>query len=228
MYYFLQMFCKLLQFVHLSTIYLQFIHFSTTFFTILQNKIPVNSPNALDIEARVLLNKEVSKITYTTSNTSTDPIHVKCADGTEYSCDHLICTVSLGVLKKRHWSMFEPILPRHKIDSIDAMGFGTVDKIYVEFTKPFWERDWEGVSFLWATEQLKEIHDDPVNSEWMKDTIGFYTVAHQPNVLCGWLSGKAARTMERVSESDLKNGVERVLRLFLTDWEGAKVKNIIR
>lgn len=176
----------------------------------------------------MLLNKEAAKIAYDASNTSVDRIQVKCTDGTEYSCYHLICTVSLGVLKKHHWSLFEPMLPRNKIDSIDAMGFGTVDKIYVEFTKSFWERNWEGVSFLWATEQLKEIHGDSVNSEWMKDTLGFYTVAHQPNILCGWLSGKAARAMERVSENDLKNGVERILRMFLTDWKGAKVKNIIR
>lgn len=108
------------------------------------------------------------------------------------------------------------------------MGFGTVDKIYVEFTKPFWEKDWDGVSFLWKTEQLKLIHEDAVNSEWMKDTVGFYTVAHQPNILCGWLSGKAARAMERVSENNFKTGVEHILKMFLTDWKGVEVKNIIR
>lgn len=170
----------------------------------------------------------MSKIIYDASKTSADRISVKCSDGKEYVCDHLISTISLGVLKKRHWSLFEPVLPRLKIETIDAMGFGTVDKIYVEFTKPFWQPDWEGASFLWQTEQLKEIHENVVNGEWMKDTLGFYTVAHQPNILCGWLSGKAARAMEQVSESDFKAGVERVLRMFLTDWKGAKVKNIIR
>lgn len=182
----------------------------------------------LDIESRVLLNKEVSKIIYDQSKTSADRIRVKCADGSEYFCDHLICTVSLGVLKKRHWGLFEPVLPQPKIDSIESIGFGTVDKIYVEFTNPFWDADWEGVSFLWKTEQLKEIHEDPVNGEWMKDTIGFYTVSAQPNILCGWLSGKAARIMEQVSEEEFKAGVERILKMFITEWKDAEVKNIFR
>lgn len=182
----------------------------------------------LDIESRVLLNRKVSKIVYDSSKTQQNRIRVKCANGSEYFCHHLICTVSLGVLKKRHWGLFDPILPQSKIDSIESIGFGTVDKIYVEFTKPFWDANWEGISFLWKTEQLKEIHRDSVNGEWMKDTVGFYTVSEQPNILCGWMSGKAARIMEQVSEGDFRSSVERVLRMFITEWKGAEVKNIIR
>lgn len=172
----------------------------------------------------MLLNKEVTKITYGTS--SLISTKVECSDGSQYFCDHLICTVSLGVLKNHHWSLFEPILPRHKIDSIESIGFGTVDKIYVEFTKPFWDADSEGISFLWKPEQLKELHEDRVNGEWLRDTLGFYTVSHQPNILCGWISGNAARKMELVSEEDFKAGVEKVLRMFVKNFNGAQIKNI--
>lgn len=174
------------------------------------------------------MNKEVKKITYTTSNSSPTRTKVKCSDGSEYLCDHLICTISLGVLKKHHWSLFEPLLPRHKIDSIESIGFGTVDKIYVEFTKPFWNEEFEGISFLWKPEQLKELHEDSINGEWLKDTLGFYTISFQPNILCGWISGKAARKMELVSEDDFKVGVERILKMFVKNWNGAEIKNIIR
>lgn len=186
--------------------------------------MPEGNPNVIDIESRVLLNKEVKKITYGTSNLISTK--VECSDGSKYFCDHLICTVSLGVLRNHHWSLFEPILPRDKIDSIESIGFGTVDKIYVEFTKPFWDADSEGVSFLWKPEQLKELHEDRVNGEWLRDTLGFYTVSHQSNILCGWISGKAARKMELVSEQDLKAGVERVLRMFVKNFNGAQIKNI--
>lgn len=193
-----------------------------------QNKIPEENPDRIDVESKVHLKKEVQKISYDTSNTGPDRIKVECADGSEYTADHLICTVSLGVLKKHFLNLFEPMLPRYKIDSIEGMGFGTVDKIYVEFTKPFWNDDWEGVSFLWKPNQLREVREDPVNGDWMSSIIGFYPVSFQPNILCGWITGEAARKMEEVSNEDVKIGIQHVLKLFLTDWKGADIKNVIR
>lgn len=176
----------------------------------------------------MLLNKEVAKIAYDPSNTSADRIHVKCSDGTEYLYDHLICTVSLGVLKKLHLTLFEPMLPQIKIDSIQGMGFGTVDKVFVEFTKPFWKPDWEGVSFFWKPDELRDVREDPVNGDWLSSVIGFYTVSYQPNVLCAFIAGSGARKMEHITEANLKSGVERVLHLFLRDWKESEIKRVIR
>lgn len=126
-------------------------------------------------------------------------------------------------------SMFEPLLSRRKIENIESMGFGTIGKIYVEFTKAFWEKDWEGISFLWKPEQLRQIQEEnSTNSYWMKNIIGFYTVSHQPNILCGWISGNAARKMEEAKDEDFENGVKRVLRIFLNSQIDYEVKNIIR
>lgn len=199
---------------------------TTIFFAILQNKISAGSGKVIDIESRVILNKEVAKITYSTSDAKSKPTKIECSDGSAYYCEHLICTMSLGVLKNRHWNLFEPSLPVHKIDSIESMGFGTVDKIYVEFTKPFWKEDWEGISFLWQSEQLKQIHDDPVNAAWLKEILGFYTVSFQPNILCGWITGQAARKMELVNETDFKAGVQKVLRMFLKNHGEINIRNI--
>lgn len=184
--------------------------------------------NVIDVESKVLLNKEVIKITYDTTNSRPNRIKITCSDHSEYFCDHLICTVSLGVLKKRHLSWFEPLLPPHKIRSIQGMGFGTVDKIYIEFTKPFWNKDWDGMSFLWKQEQLKDVRTDPINGEWLEFILGIYTVSFQPNILCGWIAGNAASKMEQVSDRDFETGVRRALEIFLKDTEGAEVKRIIR
>lgn len=197
-------------------------------FTAFQNKIPEGSPDRIDVESKVHLNKEVKKISYDPSDLGKDRIKVECSDGSDYSCDHLICTVSLGVLKKHFKSLFEPTLPRYKVDSIKAMGFGTVDKIYVEFTKPFWDAEWEGVSFLWKSDQLRRIRAYPVNGKWMSSIFGFYTVSFQPNILVGWLTGDAARHMEEVSDEDVRTGVQHVLKLFLKDWKDAEIKNVLR
>lgn len=195
----------------------------------MQNKIPEENLNVIDIESKVVLNKEVNQITYDVKSSAANRIKIQCSDTTTYECDHLICTVPLGVLKKYHLNMFEPLLPRKKIDSIESVAFGTVNKIYVEFAQPFWDKNWEGVSFLWQSKQLQEIQDiDPENVDWMKNIIGFYTVSFQPNILCGWISGNAARKMEHANEIDFENSVKRVLNIFVEPFKNAKVNKIIR
>lgn len=125
--------------------------------------------------------------------------------------------------------MFEPLLSRRKVESIENMAFGTIDKIYVEFAKPFWDKDWEGISFLWKSEEMKQIQEEnATNSYWMKNIIGFYTVSFQPNILCGWIPGNAARKMEIVSDEDFEAGVKRVLKMFLKSEIYYEIKNIIR
>lgn len=125
--------------------------------------------------------------------------------------------------------MFEPFLNQRKVESIESMAFGTVGKIYVEFTKPFWDKHWEGISFLWKSEQLRKLQqEDSANSFWMKNIVGFYTVSFQPNILCGWIPGNAARKMELASDEDFKTGVERVLKIFFRSQNDYEIKNIIR
>lgn len=147
-----------------------------------------------------------------------------------YLADHLLCTVSLGVLKKFHLTLFEPCLPLPKINSIEGMGFGTVDKIFVEFTKTFWTDDWLGVSILWQPEQLKEMRSDPVNGDWLEHIMGFYPVSFQPNILLGWISGAVTEKMEQVSDDDFNAGIRTILKMVLIDFDNGewRVKHILR
>lgn len=62
----------------------------------------------------------------------------------------------------------------------------------------------------------------------MKNIIGFYTVSYQPNILCGWLSGNAARKMELASDDEFRSSVERVLNMFSKRQINHEVKTIIR
>jgi spermine oxidase len=50
--------------------------------------------------------------------------------------DHVILTVSLGVLKSLSGSLFTPPLPHRKLKTISALGFGVMDKILLRFK--FW------------------------------------------------------------------------------------------
>lgn len=172
----------------------------------------------------------VTKIAYNTQSKSSNRIKVTCSDGSIYLADHLICTVSLGVLKQFHLTMFEPCLPLPKIISIEGLGFSTVDKIFVEFTETFWTADWLGVSILWQPEQLREIREDPVNGDWLEHILGFYPISHQPNILLAWIAGAATQKMEQVSDGDFKAGVQRILKMVLTNHGNGKwhVKNVLR
>lgn len=112
-----------------------------------QKKLPSSSKaKPLDVENKILLNKEVSNIKWN----DIDKTIVSCVDGSTYSADHVIFTGSLGVLKDRHATIFTPELPERKIKAIESLGFGAIGKIYLEFKEPFWPKEerWFGYSFL--------------------------------------------------------------------------------
>lgn len=169
---------------------------------------------------------KVTKITYNQLD-PTSVVHVECADGSAYVADHVICTVSLGVLKERHLSLFEPHLPPKKVNSIDGLSIGTVDKIFIEFNEPFWSNGWEGFSLIWQTNELQLLREDP-EFNWMEDIFGFFTLNYQPNILCGWISGPNARRMEQMPEETIRIGVMKLLRMFLRNYTVPQPKNLIR
>lgn len=204
-----------------------------------QNKIPskITIPNAqtpvyghsatVDIMPYIRFNKNVQKIIY--NPCSIDGLtKIECADGSSFIANHLICTISLGVLKKCHLHLFEPILPTWKIAAIDGLMYGTVDKIYVEFEQSFWPQRWNGISMLWKPEQLKEIQKDPVVCDWLEGVVGFFPFTGQPNMLCGWITGSMAQQMEKRSDADIRIGIEKIFHMFLRRQPIPKITHIIR
>ncbi|XP_055597988.1 spermine oxidase-like isoform X2 [Uranotaenia lowii] len=167
----------------------------------------------INLEDYTQFSKSVANICW---NSGPDSLaSIRCVDGSVYDADHVICTVSLGVLKEKYESMFSPELPAIKKNAIQGLTLGTVDKLMLEFKKPFWPKDWQGLSLLWNKEDLEEIRKSP--NSWIEDVFGFYPVDYQPNVLCGWISGKSARRMERCSEEDVRKCCLYLLRKFMKD-----------
>lgn len=109
----------------------------------------------MDVESKILLNKEVTNIDW-----SGDKISVTCADGSSYQGDHVIFTASLGVLKDRHATLFTPKLPETKVNAIEHIAYGSLGKVFLEFTKGFWpydDKEWLGYAFLWTEEEKAEV-----------------------------------------------------------------------
>ncbi|XP_057501807.1 lysine-specific histone demethylase 1 homolog 1-like [Actinidia eriantha] len=59
------------------------------------------------------------------------------ANGQGYRGDMVLCTVSLGVLKKGSIEFF-PELPQRKKDAIERLGFGLLNKVAMLFPYAFW------------------------------------------------------------------------------------------
>ena len=144
-----------------------------------------------------------------------DSVKVVLADGQSRMSQHVIVTVSLGVLKHEAESMFVPALPKSKLEAIRNIGFGVVDKIFLEWKEPWWPvEDSEGIAFLYQ-EPIDYTKED-AEMDWTRFVCGFYRVLHRPNVMCLWLSGHGARVMEGRTEEKVQMQVMTFLRKFLT------------
>lgn len=64
-------------------------------------------------------------------------VRVRGSDGTVEEGSHAVITLPLGVLKGRRVG-FRPALPDDRHAAIDRLGFGTLEKIALNFSEPFW------------------------------------------------------------------------------------------
>ena len=68
-----------------------------------------------------------------------DDIVVKVSDGTEYTCDYIICTVPLPVLNMIE---FSPPLSNEKMDASNGgYYYAPSTRVFIQFKNRFWEND---------------------------------------------------------------------------------------
>ena len=77
-----------------------------------------------------------------------DGVRVRTAEGREYTARKLILTVPLGILQKGK-IVFEPPLPKEKLEAIGRIGFGNYQKTVLLYEEVFWDEelhlfDWDG------------------------------------------------------------------------------------
>jgi spermine oxidase len=88
-------------------------------------------------------------------------------NGQKFEADHVIFTPSLGVLKENYKTLFTPALPPWKSRAIIASGYGTLEKMFFEFEKPFWPKDkneWVSYDFLWTQTEKSLLRN--TDKEW--------------------------------------------------------------
>lgn len=143
-------------------------------------------------------------------NSLSHPIEISCENGDIYYANHVICTMPLGVLKEEVLGLFEPPLPQYKLESIDRLLFGTVDKIYLEYERPFLNPDITEIMLLWD-----DTDSDNLEKNWYRKIYSFSKVSE--TLLLGWVSGKEAEYMETLPNEEISMTCTKILRQFLND-----------
>ncbi|KAG7210291.1 hypothetical protein KM043_011835 [Ampulex compressa] len=142
-------------------------------------------------------------------------IEVCCENGKTITAEHLICTLPLGVLKEKAVDMFEPALPNYKLEAINRLMFGTVDKIFLEYERPFLNPGVSEVMLLWDDRGLPEEEKWDLSKTWFRKIYSFTKISD--TLLLGWISGQAAEYMEKLSSTDVAEVCTTILRRFLND-----------
>ena len=150
-------------------------------------------------------------------------VRVIAEDGRIFYAQHVICTIPLGVLKQTHTALFSPELPRYKQDSIKNLMYGTVDKIFLEYERPFLSADISEILLLWDDDkyELNAISPEErcsaeyMSKNWFKKIYSFAKLSD--TLLLGWLSGKEAEYMETISHEVIAEKCTEILRNFLQD-----------
>ncbi|XP_051870659.1 peroxisomal N(1)-acetyl-spermine/spermidine oxidase-like [Pristis pectinata] len=172
---------------------------------------------------KLLLKKPVKQILWNGSFASEDgsqyPVRVMCEDGDYLLADHTIATVSLGHLKAEAKTLFHPHLPVEKYHAIKNIGFGTVNKIYLEYEVPFWDKGVGTdycIGLVWEDETPFSVLKANT-AEWWRRLYGL-EVLHPSerygHMLLGWISGKEAEFIETLSDEEISSNITRVLRQF--------------
>ncbi|XP_076831410.1 peroxisomal N(1)-acetyl-spermine/spermidine oxidase [Brachyhypopomus gauderio] len=171
----------------------------------------------------VLYNKPVKCIHWKnthnqpTSKGRTCPVKVECVNEETFEADHVIVTIPLGYLKKHQHTLLSPPLSLKKLHSIQRMGFGTNNKIFLEFEQPFWDENCKIIFFLWEDESdLVDVVSD-VKMAWTRKLIAFTVVTPKErfgHLLCGWIAGHESEYMETLSEYEVLHAVTQLIRRF--------------
>ena len=140
------------------------------------------------LEGRVQLRPGRRVVRIDWSGDGDHPVTVTTDTGQAYCSQYVVVGLPLGVLKSDHSSIFSPPLPRQKVDIIEQLHFGVMDKIFLAFDTIFWDSDNPGIQFI-RTDLSSEVEGD-VSQTWYHNIAGFDNVCSQPNVLCGWIRSR--------------------------------------
>ena len=162
-----------------------------------------------------------------------EEVRLRTEAGESFSAQYVVISLPLGVLKATHSTLFSPSLPKQKIEIIEQLHFGVMNKIFLSFDQIFWDQDKPGIQFI-RTDLGKSVSSvapfsilpssdqdcEPreISETWYESIAGFDGVCGQPSVLCGWISGPPAVFMESLSDRQILERCWSLLKHYVGDW----------
>lgn len=187
-----------------------------TGFMSLLNSVVGTLPNGT-----VQLEKPVSHVTWKNERDD-ETIIVKCADGTSLKADYVICTLSLGVLKGLSDYFFIPHLPPMKKQAIQNIGFGTIEKICLEYDVVPDRMLKKGLNFAWSPMELTD------RNNWIHGLIHIQPNPDDNRVIELTITGTQAEELDLLSDKNLILNVTSGLRKLFKNEEIPYPKNVLR
>ncbi|XP_043460908.1 spermine oxidase-like [Leptopilina heterotoma] len=169
-----------------------------------KNSLRLNSPVEKVEWCEELRNEENFKSILVTLNDN-KKIYANC----------VIITCSLGFLKENYQRMFHPPLPNYLSRGIECLGFGLINKIFLEFNEIWWKRGTRGFQFIWRRDN-EEFPSSGKLPTWTKDLTGFDILKDEKNgIFLGWIGGRGAHIIETLSEQQIAEDCLQLLKFFL-------------
>lgn len=182
------------------------------------------------------LDHKVDKIKWKTEGH--DKVEIICSNGSSFTCDHLVSTLPLGVLKFQAQELFEPQLPQYKLDCIKSLGFSVVDKVFLEFrnkiTPEFIDPLINEILVFWPDDETEGsspntdiiLKDENTKVKWWTTIYSFARITDR--CLMGWLSGDEAELVEKMDPKEVgKQITENVLRKILKRPDFPEPENVV-
>jgi len=134
----------------------------------------------------ILLNQVVQKVQY-----NGNKVIVTTQENKTYQAKYVIVTLPLGVLQAGT-VQFEPKLPQEKQDAIKNMGMALMNKAYLLFDEPFWDKEKEWLLFFPPKNAPHETFE----------ALNYYNKTKQP-ILLFFSVGDFAKELEQRSDQKI-------------------------
>lgn len=178
----------------------------------------------------VVTNIEWPGVGEESSATETFPIKISTADGRTFKARHVIVTLPLGYLKQHADQLFRPKLPAEKRQSIERMGFGIVDKIFLEYSRSdtiakLFKKDGlttNEMMLLWDLEQRDAATG---RRPWYHKVYSIYYISDHCVQL--WATGNEALELEGLDENTINTQITEQFRKFFDDPNFPRADNVI-
>ncbi|KAJ1689388.1 hypothetical protein LUZ63_013543 [Rhynchospora breviuscula] len=164
------------------------------------------------------------------------PVRLHFSDDSVVDADHVIVTVSLGVLKAGIGKgdgkgiKFDPALPDFKSKAIGRLGFGVVDKLFLQMETESREAfPFVRLAFRQDLEENGSKRHVSKIPWWIRKTESICPIYRESHVLLAWFAGKEAMHLESLNDEEIISGVHATLDGFLPSIKaGCRIASVKR